>query len=292
MSWLSPLSTPPVIGAATAALVYWRGNAAPLRVTAGRAEVLRQRRARGLAFAAGLLVIVLALSAPVDRASDHYFWVHMTQHLLLVMVAAPLIVLGAPWVAPWRLLGHRIRLGLTRRVGHSTAWAGRRRVWRFLVAPIPAWVIFNTTLLGWHLPVLYNLTLRNVTVHYTEHALLLLTSMLFWTQVIDSPPLARRLAEPQRVAYLTLATVAGWLLALAIVLPATPIYAAYAVQHAATSGMSALTDQQLAAGMMWVPGSIPYSIGVLYAIYRWLDEDPPVAGPLALRTALRKGHST
>lgn len=280
-----------MLGVGAAALVYWRGSRTPLRVVSGRSAVLRGRRLRAAAFGAGLFTILVALVGPVDDASDHYFWVHMTQHLLLVMVAAPLLVLGAPWLAPWRLLGHSTRVRLTRRIGHSPGWAAPRRAWRWLVTVVAAWVIFNVNLLAWHLPALYDLTLRNTTVHYTEHVLLLLTGVLFWAQVIDSPPLARRLEQPQRAAYLTLAAVAGWLLALAIVLPATPIYSAYAVQHVGSGGMSALTDQQLAAGMMWVPGSIPYSMGVFYALYRWLDERTSTPRLFAVPARMREGST-
>jgi putative membrane protein len=264
----------PVWACAATAAVYWCGNRAPVRVTSTVSMVLRERRRRTVMFGTGLLVIIGSLSGPMDDLSDHWFWVHMTQHLLLVVVAAPLIVMGAPWLAPWRLIGHRARVTLTRTIGHGRAWAPLRSVLRPLSRPLGAWLAFNVTLLGWHLPVLYNLTLRNAGVHDLEHALLLLTAVLFWAQVLESPPLRVRLSQPQQVAYLTLATIAGWLLALALSLPSTPIYQAYADQHHGDSVTSAVTDQQLAAGMMWVPGSIPYSIGVLVVLYRWLDDRP------------------
>lgn len=259
---------------AAAAGVYWWGNRAPIRVPSTVSAALRERRRLAVFFGAGLLVIIGSLSIPMDNLSDHWFWVHMTQHLLLAVVAAPLIVMGAPWLAPWRLIGHRARVTLTRTIGHGRAWAPLRRVLRPLTRPLGAWLAFNVTLLGWHLPVLYDLTLRNAGIHDLEHGLLLLTAVLFWAQVLESSPMRVRLSEPQQVAYLTMATIAGWVLALALSLPSTPIYQAYADQHHGDSATSAVTDQQLAAGMMWVPGSIPYSIGVLVVLYRWLDERP------------------
>jgi putative membrane protein len=262
---------PPLWGCVVAAVIYWFGSRPPVRVTTTAPWVRAERRRRAIAFYGGLLVIVAALCGPMDEWSDTWFWAHMTQHLLLVMVAAPLLVMGAPWLAPWRLIGHRARVGLTRTVGHGRAWAPVRGLLSPLTRPVGAWLLFNITLLGWHLPALYNLTLLNPVVHDFEHLMLLGAAVLFWAQVIDSPPLRARLDQPQRVAYLTLAAVAGWVLALALSLPSTPIYSAYVDQHGA-SAASAVRDQQLAAGVMWVPGSIAYSIGVFVAIYRWVDD--------------------
>jgi putative membrane protein len=266
------LLSPPALGCGVAAVIYWRGTRPPVRVDGARSHLLQRRRWRALAFYAGLVTIVVALVGPMDGWSDHWFWVHMSQHLLLMMVAAPLVIAGAPWEAPWRLIGHGLRMTLIRSVGRSPRWALVRAAGRALARPPVAWLVFNVTLLAWHLPALYDLAVRNQAVHDLEHALMFGTGLLFWSQVIDSPPLPARLDQIHRVGYIVSAALVGWVLALGLALPGRSLYPAYAVLHHGSAGLSAVGDQQLAAGMMWVPGSVPYSIAVTCALYRWLDE--------------------
>lgn len=260
---------PPVLAAAVAGVGYWRGSRVRLRVASGSSQRIRARRLRSLSFAGGLVTVVVTLSEPFDRLSDRWFWVHMSQHLLLVTVAAPLLVLGAPWLAPWRLIGHRSRVRVTRSVGHGRQWRHVRRLGRGLNHPVVAWLLFTVSMFVWHLPAAYDLTLRNDAVHYLEHSLFLATGMLFWLQVLKSPPLPVRLDFPLRVAFLTLEAGAGWILALALILPSHPSYPGYARQQTG-GGLSALADQHLAGGMMLVPGSLSYSFGVFYFAYQWM----------------------
>ena len=139
---------------------------------------------------------------------------------------------------------------------------------------LPAWVLFNATLLAWHIPALYGATLTSGTVHALEHAMFFFTGLLFWAWVIDPGPLRGRPAWPLRIAYTAGAMVVGWMLAITLVLVPHPIYSYYANLAVRPGGISALTDQQFAAGMMWVPGSISYTITFLIGFYRWLDGDP------------------
>ncbi len=228
---------------------------------------------RWLAFYAGLLAILLALTGPVERLSAKLLWAHMLQHLLLMLVAAPLLVLGAPWLPFWRPLP----LGFRRRVASAVAqgrWlAPLRAAARLATFPVAAWALFNGDLALWHVPALYDLTVRNQGVHYLEHLSFLGLGMLFWAQAIDSPPFRTRLGDFQRVLYLTAGAVASWLLAVVLALAPTPFYSAYSSIQPRPEGLSALTDQQLAAGVMWGPGSIPYAIGVFWLLYTWLGED-------------------
>jgi putative membrane protein len=253
------------------ALWYWRGS----RRVRLRAVGRPRRRAvpwRGLCFGCGLVTIVIALDSPVERLADDLFWAHMLQHVLLMMVAAPLIVLGAPWMPFWRPLPLPLRRLLARTLVTSPRLAWLRSSAGFLAVPVSAWVLFNADLGVWHLPPAYDLALRDGGVHYAEHISFVLLGMLFWAQVIDSPPFHPRLAPFARVVYTTAGSAASWLLAVVLALATTPLYPA---QHVGHHALSALGDQQLAAGVMWGPGSIPYAVIVFYWLYVWLSADEP-----------------
>jgi putative membrane protein len=228
---------------------------------------------RSLAFYAGLLAILLALTGPVERLSGKLLWAHMLQHLLLMLVAAPLLVLGAPWLPFWRPLPLRFRRRVASAVVQRRRLAPLRAAARWAALPVAAWVLFNGDLALWHVPPLYDLTVRNQGVHYLEHVSFLGLGMLFWAQAVDSPPFRASLDDFQRVLYLTAGAVASWLLAVVLALSPTPFYSAYSSIHPRPEGLSALSDQQLAGGIMWGPGSVPYAIGVFGLLYAWLGED-------------------
>jgi cytochrome c oxidase assembly factor CtaG len=238
----------PLAGLVVAALLYALGR--------------RERGAlrRDACFYGGLLVLVVAIDSPVDTYADRLFWVHMVQHVLLTMVAPPLILLGRPWPRSVRPLPIRVRSTIARAL----------LACRFVAAPLVAFVLFNGVLLAWHLPVLFDLTLRNKGVHDLEHALFLGTALLFWTHLV---PTSRRprLRAPQRVAYGVGAILVSWVLAVVLGFASHPLYGHYAALAHRPGGLSALADQQLAAGIMWVPASIPFTIAVLVAAYRLLE---------------------
>jgi cytochrome c oxidase assembly factor CtaG len=244
-----------------------------------------ERRRRSAAFYGGLLTIVLATDTPLDPLADTLFTAHMAQHILLLMVAPGLIVLAAPWLRLWQPLP----LGLRRTVAKSVArgrWAAPlRALARLLSRPLPAWIAFNAVLVGWHVPALYDATLSSEAVHDLEHALFFAAGILFWLQVVDSPPVRARLDHGLRAVYLTGALLVGWVLAIVLALSSSPFYPAYARLEHRTAGLSALADQQIAGGVMWVPGSIPFTIAFVWALYRWLD---PATDASA--RARRNGH--
>jgi putative membrane protein len=215
---------------------------------------------RDLCFYGGLLVIVAAIDSPIDRYADRLFWVHMVQHVLLTMVAPPLILLGRPWPRSVRALP----LGARRVIARSL------HACRVLAAPVVAFVLFNGVLLAWHLPVLFDLTLRNGAVHDLEHALFFVTALLFWTHLA---PTSRRprLDAAHRVAYGVGAILVSWVLAVVLGFASHPLYEHYAALAHRPGGLSALADQQLAAGIMWVPASIPFTVAVLVAAYNLLE---------------------
>ena len=256
-----------------AALLYWLGGR-------GRRRRAPREPLREAAFAAGLLTIVISLEGPIDNYAGELFWVHMLQHVLLLTVAPPLILLGRPWPRMWRALPLRARTT----VGRSIARARWTAPVRALARPLPAWVLFNATIVVWHIPAAYNATLTNETIHNCEHAMFFFAGLLFWARVVDPGPLRPRLVWPLRVAYVVGGMVVGWILAITLVLVPHPLYAHYAALAQRPGSISALMDQQIAGGMMWVLGSISYGVAMLIGFYKWLEPDSasPAAPVLAV----------
>ena len=123
---------------------------------------------------------------------------------------------------------------------------------RALAKPLAAWILFNAAIVVWHIPSAYDLTERNGLVHAAEHAMFFFFGLLFWARVIDTGPLRPHLQWPARIAYIVGAMIVGWVLAIVFVVAPEPIYQHYADLPSRPGGISALTDQQLAGGMMWV----------------------------------------
>jgi putative membrane protein len=230
-------------------------------------------RWRAAAFYTGLLALVLALDSPIAAYDNRLFSVHMTQHMLLMMVAPPLIVLGRPWLPVWQPFPLGFRRSVAKQLARGGWSAPIRRAAHYLARPGPTWVLASATMVVWHVPFLYDATVRNGAIHDLEHALFFITSLMLWAQLIDSPPFHARLDHVRRAAYGTAALAVGWVLAIVLALAPTPLYGAYADQASLPGGLSALTDQQLAAGVLWVPGSIALTLAICVNFYLWLDPE-------------------
>jgi cytochrome c oxidase assembly factor CtaG len=254
---------PPLAYVAVAALLYWVGG------LGWRARRGRHDAWCAVSFVGGLVTIVLALDSPIDAYADQLFWVHMLQHVLLLTVAPSLILLGRPWPRMWRAIPLRPRTAVARAIARGR-WAAPLRA---LARPVPAWLLFNAVVVAWHVPAAYNATLTSNAIHQFEHATFFFTGLLFWARVIDPGPLRPKLVWPARLAYVVGAMVVGWVLAITLVLVPHPLYAHYAALVQRPGGISALTDQQIAGGIMWVPGSISYTITLLIGLYRWLEPE-------------------
>jgi cytochrome c oxidase assembly factor CtaG len=235
----------------------------------------RTARWRAVSFYAGLAFTVAALEGPVDKYATSSLWVHMLQHVLLIGFAAPLIVLGAPWMSIWRPLPLGLRRALARTVARSPALSPLRAAGRQLSRPAPAWVAFNVALLVWHVPGLYDPAVRSEAVHMLEHVTFMLLAIMLWAQLIDSPPLRARLGTLQRVYYCASSLIPGWVLSLVLAFAAHPLYPYYAHVGNRPGRLSALVDQQLAGGIMLGLGSLAGTIYVFLGLYRWLGEDTP-----------------
>jgi cytochrome c oxidase assembly factor CtaG len=229
-----------------------------------------RERWRAASFYAGLAAILVALTSQIDALAEQLFWVHMVQHVLLLGVAAPLIVLGAPWLSIWRPLPLGFRRAVAKGVSRSPWCAPVRALARLCSRPLPVWLLFNVTLVAWHVPAAYDLAARNSVVHDLEHLSYLVFGILLWLQVLDSPPLRARMSAMARVYYMLAGAVVGWVLSLVLAFASSPLYPFYAHQASRPGGISALADQQIAAGVMLVPGSLAMTLFIFIELYLWI----------------------
>jgi putative membrane protein len=211
------------------------------------------RHAQAAFLAAGVTVLVVAVLPPFDAVADRRLSVHMVQHLLIVFVAAPLIVAGAPIRLALRTLPHDGRDALARLL-HS-------RFARTLGHPLVAWSLFAAVMLGTHVPAFYDLALRHPAVHAGEHALYLWAALVFWAPLIAADPVPHRLSSIGAVLYMLTAmvpmTVVGvWLLTADSVV--YPHYAAYA---------NALPDEHAGGVVMWLAGSVLMIVATLITVW-------------------------
>jgi cytochrome c oxidase assembly factor CtaG len=209
-----------------------------------------------------LLFVLVALQTPIDTWAETSFAVHMIQHLLLTMVAAPLLVLGAP-----------IRLSLG-------AWPGapRRRLVRVLKSrgvrllshPILGWAAFFAVMWGTHLSGVYEATLRSPAVHTAEHLAYLGTALMFWGPVVGVDPSPSRLSYPGRILYLFLAMPAMAFLGLAIYSAREVLYPTYA---AVEGTARAITDQHVAGAVMWTGTMFLIVPALAFVLLDWMRSD-------------------
>ncbi len=220
------------------------------------------RRGRVAAFAAGWLVALLSVVSPVAGLAGDLLWVHMVQHLLMTVVAAPLLALGAPQATIRRALTPGARHALARLVRRASL---RRRSW----APPPVMVaaaVHAAALWVWHAPALYDLAATNAAVHLLEHVVFVGTAVWFWSAVVAT---TRRDRRQHALATLSL----GGLIAQGGVLGALMTFAPRSVYAAydGARGLTALQDQQMAGTLMWVPPGFIYAIVGIALFIRWFD---------------------
>jgi putative membrane protein len=219
-------------------------------------------RTRGGLFVVGYTALLLALISPLHTVGEQYFSVHMVQHLLLSLVAPPLLLLSSSMpVLLWALPAHD-RATLGRLVGQP---GPIRSVLRWLTRPLVAWTLFVATQWIWHQPIAYDWALENRWAHYFEHISFFLTAILFWWPVIGAPPLPSPLSYPMRLGYTFLAWLPNSLLGAGISLSRGPLYPFY-VSAAPTSGVDPSFDQQLAGLIMWVPGDVLF-VSILLLLF-------------------------
>ncbi|HEX9132680.1 MAG TPA: cytochrome c oxidase assembly protein [Ktedonobacteraceae bacterium] len=233
---------------------------------------------RGACFLGAIFATLVASSAPIDNLSSQLLWVHMIQHLLFLVVIAPLLVAAAPLLPLWLGLprwAHR----LVKASAILKAGSAFNRVGHWLRRPAISCVLLITGIWVWHWPALYDLALTNAAIHdWCEHTTFLAVSVLFWTQVMPSHPLRPRLSYPGRMVYVGIAIAQNVVLAVLLGFAPVPLYAHYAHLVTAPGGLSALQDQQFGAGIMWTVGDFPFVGALSILVIRWLAEQPDDTG--------------
>jgi cytochrome c oxidase assembly factor CtaG len=254
MTFWEPLLVPAEIVAAGA--LYARGLLAAPRATA---------RWRAAGFGGGLCVLAVALSAPLDSLAHARFAAHMVQHLLLIVVAAPLFALSAP-LAP---LVRGLPAAGRRAVARTVAAVRRRPRWAaacgLAAHPLAVWTLHTGVLWAWHLPGPYEAALRDDLVHAVEHLCLLVPATLYWSSLVSR----RALGRPTGILSLFATALQGGALGALLTFSSEPWYAAYA-SGAAAAGLTPLEDQQLAGLIMWVPGGLAYTLASAGLFAAWL----------------------
>ncbi len=239
------------------------------RAGLGKSVAARQ----AAAFAAGMLALWLALVSPIDVFSDELSWMHMIQHMLLMGVVAPLLVLGSPFLVSLRAFPLSWRRGYGRLQRHVSRWkTGRYLLWQ----PLLMWSLFGFTLWVWHLPPLYEATLYDDLLHDFQHFSFVAVSCLFWRVLLD--PVSRlRMGRGAGVLYLFLTSLHATLLGVFMTLAPKTWYPFYE-DRAPRWKLTGLEDQQIAGLIMWMPACMVYAVVAAWLLGIWLREDERSAG--------------
>jgi putative membrane protein len=223
-------------------------------------------RARRWQFLAGLVIIFVALESPIDTGSATSFSVHMVQHLLLTMIAAPLLVLGAPVTLTLLACPPSNRRRLTA--------ALRRAPLRALSEPIVTWAAFFGVLWGSHLTGVFDASLRSDAVHALEHVAFLLTAVLFWMPVVGRDPAPSGLSYPARILYLFFAMASMAFLGLALFSANRALYPTYAALEGTAK---AAADQRMGGALMWAGGMVHIVPALALVMLAWMRADERAA---------------
>jgi putative membrane protein len=222
-------------------------------------------RSAAIAFFCGLSALVLALVSPVDAYSDVSFTVHMGQHLVLTLLAPPLLALGAPITLALRATSPNTGRRISRVLNGRTA--------SFLSRPVVGFLLFVGVPFVVHFSPMFDLALRSQPVHAAEHALWLGAALVYWWPIVGRDPSPHPMPHHVRLLSLFLSMPAMAFLAVAIYSASAPLYPAYA-SLPAPWGPEALTSQRNAAVLMWVGGTFGSVLAMLIVAAAWKrDED-------------------
>lgn len=244
-----------------AALVYWMARHIVDRRHPGNPVP----RWRMWSWLAGLGAIVLALASPIEAYDTTLFSVHMVQHLLLTMVAAPLLVLAAPITLLLRVSSPRARRRWILPVLHS-------RLVRVISHPLVAWTLFAGVMWFSHFSPLFDAALEDTTLHRLEHALFLGSALLFWWPVVGADPSPHRLGYAARLFYVALGMPLSSFLGLVIFSAQSVLYEHYLTRQR-DWGPTPLEDQSWAGGIMWAGGDAAFVLALLLLVAAWLGHE-------------------
>jgi cytochrome c oxidase assembly factor CtaG len=252
--WLTQWNPAPSIYIGIALLIaLYLYAVGPLRKKYQLADAVK--RSQVVLFIVGMLVMFLALASPLDELGDEYlFSAHMVQHLLITLVAPPLLLLGTPGWLLQPLLRKRVLL----------------RIGKVLTHPFVAFFLFNIDFWIWHAPPLYNATLSNENLHIFEHLLFIVTATIYWWPILSPVKELPRLSLGGQVLYLFLSGMPSVALGAGLTF-SPPLYAPYIQQSIRAWGISPATDQQLGGLIMWVPVNIIVIVIVSILFIRWMQ---------------------
>ena len=234
--------------------------------------------ARTIAFAGGIVILLLALNSPIDTISEDLFSVHMIQHLLLMLGAPPLLV----WSDCPAIFLRAFPRPARKRIVRLWITLGLGRAYHMLMHPLLIWVLFTGAFVFWHAPGPYQWALDDNAVHIVEHLSFFVTSLMFWSIVLPPHQHARRLAHgPTLLLIVSTAVLSGLPGALMIFAP-RPLYPGHAA-GVMKWGLTLMEDQQLAGLIMWIPAGGAYVLAAALVFLGWLEE----AEARALRAARR-----
>jgi putative membrane protein len=226
-------------------------------------------RDRPAFFLLGLAAIAVALQSGIERYDTTLFSVHMVQHVILIFLAAPAIVLAAPITLLLRVATPEVRRRRILPVLHS-------HVVRFLGHPLVAWLLFTAVMWGTHFSPLFDAALENPWLHDLEHVLYLASSMLFWWPIVGRDPSPWRLGHPARLLFMVMQMPFNSFLGVAILFSGTVLYPHYATTGRLW-GPTPLEDQQAAGAIMWGLGDAGFLLALLLATAAWMRHDEAVS---------------
>ncbi|HEY5014259.1 MAG TPA: cytochrome c oxidase assembly protein [Acidimicrobiia bacterium] len=251
-----------IVGLLVAAYAVAVTRVGPRHVSPGQAVVSRFQM---VCFGAGAMAILVASDYPIhDLAERYLFSIHMVQHLVYSLVAAPLLLLGTPaWMAR-ALLSPR----------------GFLRAMRWLARFFPATVLYNAVLVFTHVPATVDVALRYGIAHFALHTLLLVSSIIVWMPILSPLPEVPRLYPPLGMFYLFLQSVVPTVPASFLTFGRTPLYHVYAT-FPRLWGITALDDMQVAGLIMKIAAGILIWGIITIVFFRWFRREEADSGPLA-----------
>jgi putative membrane protein len=248
-AWSLPMV--PLVSLSVALVLYLRGWMAA-RVT----RELELPAWRAICFVAGMISLWMALASPIDALDDYLLAAHMMQHFILMSIAPPLIVLGAP-VVPLLRGVPRVLIRRCLRPLFQAAWL--RGVAQTIAHPVFAWIAMNVAYLGWHVPAAFELTFRSEWIHDFEHVCFFSTSLGFWWVVLSPWPARVRWRRWAMIPYLLSADILNTVLSATLAFSGRVLYRSYA-EAPRICFLTPLKDQVAAGAEMWVLNSLVFLV--------------------------------